>query len=235
MASSVANNDFAGASSLAFPGALTAGSTLVCIAIGDNANATQRATACSDGTNGSWGAQIAEINDTVDGNDSHISIFRFENNASTGTPTVTLTWANGTGDLGIFIVEIDASATPTFTAGQNPTAQGTSGTIDPGDVSITQAENITIEACLEAGYTTIVAADTPFVILDTGTLYWYTGDARALDQGTGTLTCEFGHDAAFGWIAAAALFEVTGGGGATWPLGNPFHRPFRGPFQRGIN
>ena len=214
---------------LAFASAVTSGATLFCFG-GDGA--ADNALSCSDSVNGAW----------TEDKDLDITLpqtagwgFWYKEATGAGTPTVTIDMGGGASAGFIWIGQLVAASTPPTFAASVAVNSISSTTPDPGDLTPTDAENV-ILAVYNYGFQTRNGLQSgwtqgPFSEASIG---WYVDTAYIENNAVSLRTCEMDHDGA-NHTAIAALFEVSGGGGGTWPLGNPLHRPFRSVFQRGIS
>ena len=127
---SVVNTDWP--ITLAYGSALAADSLLVAVvATKTNTNLTS----VSDGTNGAWTVIATRQNEAVLGWD--LSFAYFAGNASTGTPTVSVTTVENYNTKALFIAEYAGVATASAVDGTPTGAAGTSSAPLPGNITST--------------------------------------------------------------------------------------------------
>lgn len=214
---------------LAYSSACTVGSTFHAAGSCDTSGAVTISN-FSDGTNGTWPANLNDINDT--GNAQRHGHAAFTNNASSGTPTVTCTFSATASARGIAIKEITGGVTtaPDTHTGQDQTSVGT-GTDAISSGNATNANQPALISAFTLNTATTSTTASTGTGFTTGAAYWSgiygTGnkgfsESERITTTTAKAATYTASGSGLNWITLMAVFDEASAGAATgrqtdWP------------------
>lgn len=188
----------------AFGSAVTAGSTLW---VGMRFNGTVSATSCSDNINGAW----TQLGTQQDIGGISFAVY-YKENASAGTPTLTL---NGTGASAVRAEYAEYGGMAAASFDKTAQATGTSTTPSSGTTANrTQAAEVLLGFVGTVGGNTFTAG-TNFTLREPNSeIATQIEDQTVAAAGTDAATFTLGSSQ--GWACWIGTFKLSGGGGATF-------------------